>query len=86
MIKKKKKRWSFIVSIAIALGGYLVFTDKTKGNILNNFPQDSHLINISRLLFAINMFLTSPLECFVCREVSFHITITITIAINIIII
>ncbi|KAG4084630.1 hypothetical protein H8356DRAFT_1436005 [Neocallimastix lanati (nom. inval.)] len=61
--------WSFIVSIAIALGGYLVFTDKTKGNILNNFPQDSHLINISRLLFAINMFLTSPLECFVCREV-----------------
>ncbi|ORX49259.1 hypothetical protein BCR36DRAFT_412780 [Piromyces finnis] len=61
--------WSFLVSIAIALGGYLVFTDKTKGNILNNFPQDSHLINISRILFAFNMFLTSPLECFVCREV-----------------
>ncbi|KAG4104855.1 hypothetical protein H8356DRAFT_926500 [Neocallimastix lanati (nom. inval.)] len=61
--------WSFLVSIAIALGGYLVFTDKTEGNILNNFPQDSHLINISRLLFAFNMFLTSPLECFVCREV-----------------
>ncbi|ORX83502.1 hypothetical protein BCR32DRAFT_261078 [Anaeromyces robustus] len=61
--------WSFVVSVAIALGGYLVFTDKTKGNILNNFPQDSLLINFSRLLFAINMFLTSPLECFVCREV-----------------
>eukprot|EP00833_Pecoramyces_ruminatium_P009652 jgi/Orpsp1_1/1183684/evm.model.c7180000086268.1 len=61
--------WSFLVSIAIALAGYLVFTDKTKGNILNNFPQDSLLINISRLLFALNMFLTSPLECFVCREV-----------------
>jgi len=61
--------WSFVISIAIALSGYLVFTDKTKGNILNNFPQDSLIINIARLLFAINMFLTTPLECFVCREV-----------------
>lgn len=30
------------------------------------------MINIARLCFGLNMFTTSPLEAFVCREVSFN--------------
>jgi amino acid permease len=54
----------------MALSGFLVFSDKTQANILNNFPQDDILINIARLCFGLNMFTTLPLEAFVCREVS----------------
>jgi sodium-coupled neutral amino acid transporter 11 len=56
----------------LALGGYLAFTDQTSANILNNFPSTNTVMNISRVLFGINMFLTFPMECFVCREVIFH--------------
>ncbi|KAI8814266.1 AAAP amino acid permease [Cladochytrium replicatum] len=63
---------SLILCLVLALSGYLVFTDKTQANILNNFPQDDTLINFSRALFAVNMFLTLPLECFVCREVIYN--------------
>lgn len=39
----------------MALSGFLVFTDKTQANILNNFPQADLLINIARLCFGLNM-------------------------------
>jgi amino acid permease len=60
---------AFFTCFALALSGYLVFTDKTVGNILNNFPSDNNLINMARLAFGLNMFTTIPLEAFVCREV-----------------
>lgn len=60
---------AFFTCFALAVSGYLVFTDKTVGNILNNFPSDNVLINIARLAFGLNMFTTIPLEAFVCREV-----------------
>lgn len=60
---------AFFTCFALALSGYLVFTDKTVGNILNNFPSDNVLINVARLAFGLNMFTTIPLEAFVCREV-----------------
>jgi solute carrier family 38 (sodium-coupled neutral amino acid transporter), member 11 len=63
---------SFMLCIILALGGYLAFTEKTKANILSNFPEDDWLINISRILFGANMFLTFPMECFVCREVIYQ--------------
>ncbi len=53
----------------MSLAGYLSFRSKTQGNILNNFPNDDLIINIARLCFGLNMFTTSPLEAFVCREV-----------------
>lgn len=53
----------------MSISGYLSFTDKTEGNILNNFPSNDVVINIARLCFGLNMFTTSPLEAFVCREV-----------------
>jgi sodium-coupled neutral amino acid transporter 11 len=60
---------AFCTCFALAVSGYLVFTDKTVGNILNNFPSDNALINVARLAFGLNMFTTIPLEAFVCREV-----------------
>jgi sodium-coupled neutral amino acid transporter 11 len=54
------------------VGAHSIFTDKTKANILSNFPDENGVINIARILFGINMFLTFPMECFVCREVVFQ--------------
>ena len=53
----------------MALAGFLVFGDKTLGNVLNNFPSDNTMVNIARLCFGLNMLTTLPLEAFVCREV-----------------
>ena len=53
----------------MALAGFLVFGDRTLGNVLNNFPSDNIMVNIARLCFGLNMLTTMPLEAFVCREV-----------------
>ncbi|KIJ39913.1 hypothetical protein M422DRAFT_174440 [Sphaerobolus stellatus SS14] len=60
---------SLVSCLALAVPGFLVFTDKTAGNILNNFASDDTLINVARFCFGMNMFTTFPLELFVCREV-----------------
>uniref|UniRef100_A0A8H7Y803 Amino acid transporter transmembrane domain-containing protein n=1 Tax=Psilocybe cubensis TaxID=181762 RepID=A0A8H7Y803_PSICU len=60
---------SLVSCLMLAVSAYVVFTDKTQGNILNNFPSDDTLINIARFSFGLNMFTTLPLELFVCREV-----------------
>lgn len=49
--------------------GFLTFGDKTKGNILNNFPSDDWIVNIARLCFGLNMITTLPLEVYVFREI-----------------
>ncbi|KAG8802448.1 hypothetical protein FRC16_009637 [Serendipita sp. 398] len=60
---------SLLACCTLAISGFLVFTDKTQGNILNNFPPGDTLINVARFCFGLNMFTTFPLELFVCREV-----------------
>ncbi|KAG0374112.1 hypothetical protein BGX24_010818 [Mortierella sp. AD032] len=60
---------SLLACLILALSGYLAFSDKTQGNILNNFPSENFIINIARFCFGVNMFTTLPLEAFVCREV-----------------
>ncbi|KAI5809574.1 transmembrane amino acid transporter protein-domain-containing protein [Peziza echinospora] len=60
---------SLVACLAVALGGFLTFGDKTEGNVLNNFPADNTVVNIARLCFGLNMLTTLPLESFVCREV-----------------
>ncbi|KIK67413.1 hypothetical protein GYMLUDRAFT_870306 [Collybiopsis luxurians FD-317 M1] len=60
---------SLVACCTLAVSGYLVFTDETQGNILNNFPSNNTLINVARFCFGLNMFTTLPLELFVCREV-----------------
>ncbi|CUS24325.1 LAQU0S15e01970g1_1 [Lachancea quebecensis] len=49
--------------------GFLVFKDKTKGNILNNFPGNDNAVNVARFCFGFNMLTTFPLEIFVLRDV-----------------
>ncbi|GLB37055.1 putative transmembrane amino acid transporter protein [Lyophyllum shimeji] len=60
---------SLVCCTTLAVSAYLVFTDKTQGNILNNFSSNDSLINVARFCFGLNMFTTLPLELFVCREV-----------------
>ncbi|GAA6016112.1 hypothetical protein JCM10207_004448 [Rhodosporidiobolus poonsookiae] len=60
---------SVIACLCMSTSGFLVFTNRTAGNVLNNFAEDDTLINIARLCFGLNMFTTLPLEAFVCREV-----------------
>lgn len=58
---------SLICCLLMAVTGYLIFTDKTQGNILNNFGPDDLMINIARLCFGANMSTTR--KC-VASEVS----------------
>ncbi|KAJ7193185.1 transmembrane amino acid transporter protein-domain-containing protein [Mycena haematopus] len=60
---------SLVACCTLAISAYVVFTDKTQGNILNNFAPNDTLINVARFCFGLNMFTTLPLELFVCREV-----------------
>ncbi|KIO32268.1 hypothetical protein M407DRAFT_66859 [Tulasnella calospora MUT 4182] len=60
---------SLVCCLLMSVSGYVVFTDKTQGNILNNFSANDTLINVARFCFGLNMFTTLPLELFVCREV-----------------
>jgi len=60
---------SLLFCLLLGVSGFLVFTDKTMGNILNNFSPNDSFINVARFCFGLNMFTTLPLELFVCREV-----------------
>ncbi|KAG6811900.1 hypothetical protein H0H92_005358 [Tricholoma furcatifolium] len=60
---------SLVCCATLAVSAHLVFTNKTQGNILNNFASNDTLINVARFCFGVNMFTTLPLELFVCREV-----------------
>lgn len=60
---------SLVCCLLMSVTGYLTFTDKTEGNILNNFSADDWVINIARFCFGANMSTTIPLENYVCREV-----------------
>ncbi|KDQ53489.1 hypothetical protein JAAARDRAFT_39173 [Jaapia argillacea MUCL 33604] len=60
---------SVVACLVLGVSGFWVFTDKTEGNVLNNFGPNDALINVARFCFGMNMFTTLPLELFVCREV-----------------
>ncbi|KIJ67900.1 hypothetical protein HYDPIDRAFT_83555 [Hydnomerulius pinastri MD-312] len=60
---------SLVACCTLAISAFWIFTDKTQGNVLNNFSPNDTLINVARFCFGLNMFTTLPLELFVCREV-----------------
>ncbi|EGN99764.1 hypothetical protein SERLA73DRAFT_88414 [Serpula lacrymans var. lacrymans S7.3] len=60
---------SLVACCTLAISAFWVFTDRTQGNILNNFSRSDTIINVARFCFGLNMFTTLPLELFVCREV-----------------
>lgn len=47
---------SMLACMAMALGGYLSFGDRTQGNVLNNFPTDNVMVNIARLYVPMTRF------------------------------
>ncbi|BGP15166.1 hypothetical protein JCM10213_008694 [Rhodosporidiobolus nylandii] len=61
---------SIVACLCMSISGFLVFTNRTAGNVLSNFADDDVLINVARACFGANMFVTLPLEAFVCREVA----------------
>ncbi|CAE6449029.1 unnamed protein product [Rhizoctonia solani] len=60
---------SLVACLTMAVPAFLVFTDRTQGNVLNNFPQNDAVINVARFCFGANMVTTTPMELMVCREV-----------------
>ncbi|KAL0576663.1 hypothetical protein V5O48_005323 [Marasmius crinis-equi] len=62
---------SLVCCCTLAISAFFVFTDRTQGNILNNFPSDDTLINVARFCFGLNMFTTLPLELFVIEQYFF---------------
>lgn len=75
---KTMSRWSKVTAFSIGISailcailgvsGYLGFLEETEGDVLNNF-QDSLVAHAARLLLAITMFFTYPMESFVARHV-----------------
>ncbi|XP_071961616.1 putative sodium-coupled neutral amino acid transporter 11 [Antedon mediterranea] len=60
---------SFIPCAIFGIFGYATFTGNTQGDILENYCYSDDLANAARLVFAVTIMCTFPLECFVCREV-----------------
>eukprot|EP00516_Mucochytrium_quahogii_P009122 CAMPEP_0203775284 /NCGR_PEP_ID=MMETSP0099_2-20121227/5965_1 /ASSEMBLY_ACC=CAM_ASM_000209 /TAXON_ID=96639 /ORGANISM=" , Strain NY0313808BC1" /LENGTH=492 /DNA_ID=CAMNT_0050673883 /DNA_START=110 /DNA_END=1588 /DNA_ORIENTATION=+ len=59
---------ALVLSLMLALGGYLTFYDQTRANVLNNFDCGDDAINAARVLLALTMILTYPMEQFVARH------------------
>jgi sodium-coupled neutral amino acid transporter 11 len=60
---------SCILCAVLGVCGYLGFLEETKGDILNNFSPDTVQATAARVLLAITMFFTYPMEAFVARHV-----------------
>lgn len=60
---------SLLASMILSVPVYLCFGEETEANVLNNFGMTSTAINVARVLLAVSLGLTYPLDCFVAREV-----------------
>ncbi|XP_074039521.1 putative sodium-coupled neutral amino acid transporter 11 isoform X2 [Leptinotarsa decemlineata] len=60
---------SLFVAILFGIAGYTTFKAYSQGDLLENYCWDDDLMNVSRLLFSVQILLTFPIECFVTREV-----------------
>ncbi|KAL3270436.1 hypothetical protein HHI36_020991 [Cryptolaemus montrouzieri] len=60
---------SLIVAVLFGLAGYATFAAYSQGDLLENYCWDDDLMNLSRLLFSVQILLTYPIECLVTREV-----------------
>ena len=73
---KTRHRWSIVTMNSISfstilcaifgIAGYLGYLNETQSDVLNNFEENA---NVARMLLAITMFFTYPMECFVARHV-----------------
>uniref|UniRef100_A0A1I8FDA6 Putative sodium-coupled neutral amino acid transporter 11 n=1 Tax=Macrostomum lignano TaxID=282301 RepID=A0A1I8FDA6_9PLAT len=60
--------FAMLASSLFGLIGFASFATGVQGDILENLLPRDDLINVSRLLFAVTIMLTYPMECFVVRE------------------
>ncbi|XP_018568139.1 putative sodium-coupled neutral amino acid transporter 11 isoform X2 [Anoplophora glabripennis] len=60
---------SLVVAVLFGIAGYATFKAYSQGDLLENYCWDDDLMNVSRLLFSVQILLTYPIECFVTREV-----------------
>lgn len=54
---------SVIACLCMSVSGFLVFTSRTPGNILNAFSEDDFVINIARALVRLEAALTRRCGC-----------------------
>ncbi|KAJ2723579.1 hypothetical protein GGI07_002534 [Coemansia sp. Benny D115] len=57
-----------LISTVFAVTGYLSFGEDAQANILGNFPSSDNYINLSRLLFAVTLILTTPMAFYPIRD------------------
>ena len=60
-------------SLVLAIAGYLLFRGATQGTLLNNYAVTDQLMNFTRLVYALTMVLTYPLEIYVTRHCVFSL-------------
>ncbi|OMJ08495.1 Vacuolar amino acid transporter 2 [Smittium culicis] len=70
---RKASRFAVIVCVVIYLTfsiiGYLIFGNKVSPNVLNNFPETDNYINLARVLMALSIILTYPMQFYPMREI-----------------
>ncbi|PVU99194.1 hypothetical protein BB559_000929 [Furculomyces boomerangus] len=67
--------FSVIIYIMFAAMGYLIFGYDVEPNFLNNFPYTDNWINLSRLLMAVSILLTYPMQFYPMREIISSLTL-----------
>jgi len=54
--------------VILSVAGYATFGGLTDANLLNNYAAGDQLVNVTRVVFALTMLLTYPMEMFVARH------------------
>ena len=60
--------FAYFLCLLFSIVGYLSFLEYTEGDLLNNFNKSNKAVNVARMLLAITMLFTYPMECFVTRH------------------
>lgn len=59
---------ALVFALTLGLGGYLIFNTEIEGDVLNNFESTGPAVTIGKVLLALCMLLTYPVECFIARH------------------
>jgi len=78
MQKQTAKEWwrvnylsvgtAYVLCMVMAIAGYCNFQSKVEGDILNNFDIKNAFANVARILLAMTMVFTYPMESYVARH------------------
>lgn len=72
MVNSVSLGFACLASLFIGISGYVIFGSSIKSNVLNCFSDTDGLVNFARFCFALDMFLTYPLELFIARNTLFR--------------